>query len=91
MRKPCLARPQVPNHFGAQHAGDVGSGGSTATGADFFGDAASADNFAVLENEGGKARTAEIGCRGKSIVSAANNDGVVSGSFAGGHFDFWVP
>ena len=77
MRRPCAARLRSRITVGRKHAGDVGGGGSAATGSNFFGDAAAADDFAALEDERGKAGAGEIGRGGQAVVPCADYDCVV--------------
>ena len=48
-----IGEMEVANDFGTEHAGDVGSGGRAATRSDLFGNAASADDVAAFEDQGG--------------------------------------
>src|SRR5208337_1307854 len=68
----------VADDFRAEHAGDVGSRGSSAAGSDFFGDAASADHVAPFQDEGGVSGASEIGGSGQAVVAGANDGRVIN-------------
>ena len=73
-----IGEMEVADDFRAEHAGDVGSGGSAAAGCDLFGDTASADDVAALEDEGGVSGAGEIRGSGQAVVASADDDGVVN-------------
>ena len=72
-----FAEAQIGNHFRPQHAGDIRSGGDAASGSDFFGDAAAADDIAAFEHEGGQSGARQVGGRSETIVAAADYDGII--------------
>ena len=80
-----IGEMEVADNFGTKHAGDVRSGGSTAARSDLFGDAASADDLAAFENEGGVSGASEVGGSSKAVVATADNDGVVNRVLTAGH------
>ena len=76
--QPIIRESQLRNHLGAQHAGDVRSGGDAAAGRDLFGDATAADNLAALQHERGESGLGQISCGGESVVAGADDNGVVT-------------
>ena len=79
-----FAEAQIANHFGAQHAGNIGGGRSAAAGSNFFRNTTSADDFAALQNKRRKSCAREIGCRGQSVMPAADDNRVVNLCLASG-------
>ena len=73
-----IGEMEVTDHFRAKHAGDVRSGGGAAARSDLFGDAASANDVAAFEDEGGVSGASEIGGSSQAVVASADNDGVVN-------------
>ena len=73
-----IGEMEVADDFGAEHAGDVGSGGSAAARCDLFGDAASADDVAALQHEGGVSGAGEISGSGQAVVASPDDDRVVN-------------
>src|SRR5450631_568117 len=80
-----IGEMEVANDFGAEHAGDVGGGGSAATGGDLFGNTASADNVAAFEDQSGVSGASEIRGGGEAVVAGADDDGVVNRVCAASH------
>ena len=76
--QPVVSQLQILNHFRTQHAGDVRSGGDAASGCDFFGDAAAADNFPALQHQRGESGSRKVSCRRQPVVAGADHDGVVA-------------
>ena len=73
-----VGQAQFGNHFRAQHAGNVRSGGHAAAGRDLFGHATSANNFPALEHQRGKSGARQVGRSSQSVVAGADYDRVVN-------------
>ena len=69
---------QIRNHFRPQHAGDIRSGGDATSGSDFFGDAATANNIAAFEHQGGESGAREVGGCSQAVVASADYDGIIN-------------
>jgi hypothetical protein len=71
-----IGEVEVADDFRAEHAGDVGSCGSAATGRDLFRDAATAYNVAAFQDERGTSGTRKIGGGCQAVVTSADDYGV---------------
>jgi hypothetical protein len=80
-----ISEMEVADNFGAEHAGDIRSGGSAAARSDLFRDTASADDVAAFEDEGGVSGAREVGRSSQAVVASADNDGVVNRVWTAGH------
>lgn len=72
-----ISKTKIANHFGAEHAGDVGSCGSAATGSNFFGDTASAHDVPTFQDDSRVSGAGQVCGSRESIVAGANNERVI--------------
>ena len=75
--QPVRGEIEIANNRGAQHAGDIRSGGSAAARRDFFGDAAAAHNFAAFQNERGKSGARKISGGRQAVVARADDNRII--------------
>ena len=76
--KSVIGEMEIADDFGAEHAGDVRSGGCAATGGNLFGDTASADDVAAFEDQGRVSGASQIRGGGEAVVAGTDDDGVVN-------------
>ena len=73
-----LPQLQIANHFRTQHARDIRRCRSAAARRDLFRNAASANNLASLEHQRLQPGTRQVGCCGKPVVPASDDDGFLN-------------